>query len=146
MKITRVALVLALLLPGTLFAATKEQKVRQLLVLTGAGNLGVQVIDGLMGNMKQALPNVPAEFWTEFRKSVKPSEMIDLVVPIYAKHLEESDIDELIRFYGSPTGKRFVAQQPLILQDSMMAGQKWGEALAQRALDTLQKKGYVPKS
>jgi len=146
MKITRVALVLALLLPGTLFAATKEQKVRQLLVLTGAGNLGVQVIDGLMGNMKQALPNVPAEFWTEFRKSVKPSEMIDLVVPIYAKHLEESDIDELIRFYGSPTGKRFVAQQPLILQDSMLAGQKWGEALAERALDKLQKKGYVPKS
>lgn len=118
--------------------ATKEEQVRELLVLLRAGEMGVQVVDGMIGSMKEALPSVPEEYWTKFRQQVKASDLVDLLVPVYAKHLEAADVEGLIRFYRSPTGQRFLDKQPVILQESMAIGQKWGEQLAAKAIKDIQ--------
>lgn len=120
--------------------ATKEARVRELLVVMRAGDMGVQMVDGMIGAMKEAMPAAPAEFWTSFRNRVKPDELVDMLVPIYANNLEPADVEELIRFYGSPAGQRFLDRQPAIMQQSMVVGQKWGERLATEALAELQKK------
>jgi hypothetical protein len=62
-----------------------------------------------------------------------------MVVPIYDKHLSEQDIKSVIAFYETPAGKRFVKVLPQLTQESMVAGQKWGMALAQKVVDRLQK-------
>src|SRR4051794_13558331 len=93
-------------------AATMHAKTRRLLELTGASKLGMQVIDEMMRNFKESLPNVPDEFWTSFRAKVKPDDLVDMVVPIYEKHLTEEDVDGLIAFFNSPVGRRFVEKQP----------------------------------
>lgn len=120
--------------------ATKEARVRELLVVMRAGDMGVQMVDGMIGAMKEAMPGAPTEFWTSFRNRVKPGELVDMLVPIYANNLEPADVEELIRFYRSPTGQRFLEKQPVIMQQSMVVGQKWGEKLATEALAELQKK------
>jgi len=120
-------------------APTKEQRVRELLTLMRAGDMGVQVIDQMIAAMKESVPQAPEEFWTKFRSKVKATELVDLLVPVYANNLEAADIEELIRFYSSPAGQRFLSKQPVILQESMKIGQTWGEKIATQAIEELQK-------
>ncbi len=120
--------------------------VRQLLDLTGGGELGVQALDGILSQMRAALPQVPAVFWEEFRAQVSADELLALVVPIYSKHLTQADAEALVTFWSSPLGRRFAAKQPQIFQESMQAGQQWGMELAQKAMAKLKEKGYdVPE-
>jgi uncharacterized protein len=146
----RISLALFLVCASTLVAqpapeSAKAGKARQLLVAMKAGDMGVAVIDNMIASMKRSMPDVPSEFWTSFRKQVHASDLMDMVVPIYVKNIEEADLDELLRFYTSPSGQRFVAKQGLIMQEAMTAGQAWGQQLAQKAIEELQAKGYGPK-
>lgn len=140
----KLALAVALLLSALPIlaqeAATKEQKARRLLTLMKVDEVAIQMIDGMMPSLKTMAPTVPESFWAEFRKQIKGDEFIDLIVPVYTRHLEASDLDELIRFYSSPVGQRFLAKQAVILQESMAAGEQWGALIAGKASEQLQKK------
>lgn len=125
--------------------SVKARKARQLLVAMKAGDMGVAVIENMVASMKTSMPDVPSEFWTSFRKQVHAGDLLDMVVPIYVKNIDEADIDELLRFYSSPAGQRFISKQGLIMQEAMAAGQAWGQQLAQKAIEELQAKGYGPK-
>ena len=136
-----VVVVLTLSLPAAAqeAAPSKEQRARQLLVLMRTGDMGLQIIDNMIDAMKAAMPQAGEEFWPAFRKKAKDTDFVDMLVPVYAKNLESADIDELIRFYSSPAGQRFLDRQPVIMQESMAIGQKWGEQLATQAIQELQK-------
>jgi len=55
--------------------------------------------------------------------SVMPlDEMENAIVAIYQRHLSKADVDEMIRFYSSPTGQKLIHEQPRIMQESMQAG------------------------
>jgi uncharacterized protein len=49
-------------------------------------------------------------------------EMENAIVAIYQRHLTKTDVEEMIRFYSSPVGKKLVQEQPQIMQESMQAG------------------------
>ncbi len=139
-RLVAAAIVVMVLVPvGASGQETKEGKVRELLTLMRVSDMSVQMLDGMMAAMRGAMPQVNEEFWTAFRAEVKTDEFINLLVPIYASNFEEADLDGLIQFYRSPVGKRLVEKQPLILQQSMAVGQKWGEQLAERAMQQLNK-------
>src|SRR6266568_3956440 len=95
----------------------KQKDIRKLLKITGSGELGTQVMSQMVGSMKKAMPQVPEKFWGDFLKEVRT--------------------DELIRFYESPTGKKFVSVLPKITQESMVVGEKWGRELAERVIKKL---------
>jgi hypothetical protein len=116
----------------------KQKDIRKLLKMTGSGELGAQVMAQMLGNMKQSMPNVPEKFWTDFMKDVRTEELVDLIVPIYDRNLTHEDIKELIKFYDSPTGKKFVSVLPKITQESMGVGEKWGRELAEKVIKKLQ--------
>ena len=142
-RLTLVAVLLAF--AATAFAQdtaapTKEQKVRRLLVLMKVGDLGVQMANGMIESMKTSSPEVPAEFWDSFMKKVSGDELIDMLIPVYIRNIEEADVDALLTFYSSPAGQRFIAKQPKILEESMSVGQDWGAKLAQKVIEELQQK------
>ena len=116
----------------------KQKDIRKLLDITGSGKLGTQVMTQMIGNMKKAMPQVPETFWANFMKEVHTDELIDLIVPVYDRNLTQSDVTELIRFYESPTGKKFVSVLPKITQESMGVGEQWGRELAMRVMVKLQ--------
>ena len=89
---------------------------------------------------KKMMPQIPEDFWTDFRNEVNAKELTDLVVPIYAKHFSHDEIKQLIAFYNTPIGKKLVALQPQIMQESMAAGQKWGNKIGQRVMKKLQER------
>lgn len=92
----------------------------------------------MVGSMKKAMPQVPEKFWADFMKDVRTEELIDLIVPIYDRNLTQDDVKDLIRFYESPTGKKFVSVLPKITQESMVVGEKWGREMAERVIKKLQ--------
>ncbi len=53
---------------------------------------------------------------------------------------------EVSNFYKGPTGQKFVAQLPGIMQETMAFGQQFGQQLAgelqQRMMEELRKKGH----
>lgn len=47
-------------------------------------------------------------------------ELVDNVYyPIYSKYFHVSDIEEIIKFYESPVGQKFVSMSPILMQESV---------------------------
>lgn len=117
-----------------------DDSIRELMNKTGAGDLGVQMMSHLVPALKQMIPDAPEEFWEDFMKRVDPNDLIDRTIPIYKKHFSEEDIRAVIEFYDTPVGKKFIKAQPMIVQESSVAGQAWGRELAQQVIDEYEAK------
>lgn len=122
----------------------KRDDIRKLLFLTGAGNLGKQVMTQMIGQFKRQNANIPEAFWKEFSEGISTDDLIELTIPVYDKHLSHDDIKGLIKFYQSPVGKKLIQVQPLIVNDSMQIGARWGQEVAKKAIENLRAKGLVP--
>lgn len=102
-------------------------------------------ITQMMGSFKGMYTSVPDEIWTEFEKEFSTTSMDDLVTllaPVYEKHLTEADLNDVIKFYSTPAGKKLAEKTPGIMQDSMAAGQTWGMKIAEKIQAKLKEKGY----
>jgi hypothetical protein len=123
----------------------KRADVRRLLELVGAGDLGKQVMTQMINQFRTAHPQVPQRFWTDFASEINADEILELSVPAYEKHLTHEEIKQLIAFYESPVGKKLIQVQPQIVQDSMIAGQKWGQDLGRKVMQRLIDEGLQPR-
>jgi hypothetical protein len=125
---------------------TYKSSLKRLLQVSGSEVAYKGVLIQMTSLFKQQQPTVPAEFWDEFLAEANKdsfNQLINLILPIYRKHLAETDLVELITFYETPVGKKFAEKTPLITQESMLAGQEWGKQIGQHVLDKLKAKGYV---
>ncbi len=120
----------------------KTADIKTLLTLTKSGELAVSMMQEMLNSYRQGLPQVPEEFWTKFAKKVKTEDLVEMLVPIYDRHLTHSEVTSLIEFFQSPVGKKLVSVQPEIMKESMQVGQAWGEKLANEVTAELQKQGY----
>jgi hypothetical protein len=118
--------------------AAKRQDIRKLLEVTGSAKLGQQVLAQMVQTFKSSNPKVPEEFWDQVMKEFDSGTMIDLVVPVYEKHLTHEDVKGMLAFYESPLGQKLIAVTPAITQESMQAGQQWGLEIARRIQQRLE--------
>jgi hypothetical protein len=74
----RIIIVIVLFASSSLFAAeSKSDDIRLLLELTGAAKLGIQIMDQMIGMVKQNMPDVPEKFWSDVMKEVKVDDLIN---------------------------------------------------------------------
>lgn len=118
--------------------AAKEKKVRQLLDLTGSGKMGEQVIARLIMQFER-MPQLPDGYIAKFKELAKPEDLIDLIVPIYARNIDEKDLDGVIQFFKTDIGKRWMEAQAKIQRESVAANQTWTRDLHKRIMKALQK-------
>lgn len=126
-------------------AGPKDGKIQKLLAVTGAAQLGTQMADAMlvqiMPLLRQANPGLPSQAWEvfgdEMRKEFKASEpqFLAAVTPIYDRNFTEAELDDLLAFYGTSTGKKAIAVMPRLMQESMMSGQQVGAEVGRRAAD-----------
>lgn len=116
--------------------APSEEKVRKLLELTGAAELGDQMMAGMLERF-QAMPGMDPAFLKRFRERARPASLIELIIPIYQRHLDEKTVDAAIAFYDSPEGRALTKVQPQIMQEAMAAGAVWGRKLAQEVMEEM---------
>ena len=70
----------------------------------------------------------------------------EAIAIIYANNFTAEELRQVIAFYRLPAGQKFLQQMPVIAQQSMAMGQKFGESLMNdlqgRMKDELRKRGH----
>jgi hypothetical protein len=57
----------------------------------------------------------------EIANSFPVDEIMEDMIPVYQKHLTKKDVDAMIAFYSSPTGKKLLREMPAISAEGMQA-------------------------
>ncbi len=121
---------------------SKREAIRRLLNITGTPELGMRIAERIVENIKRSHPDVPDKFWNEFEEEMTRDEFIGIIVPLYDEHFSQDEIQELITFFKTDVGQKYVENLPELSTQSMQAGRRWGQKLGQRIVDKLQAKGY----
>lgn len=127
----------------------KEARIRELMDLTGAKNLGQQLIEAGMEQFRSSVldsqPDNPRAkqfvdaFISRFQKHFDSSALNDRLIPIYDKYLTTEDVNGLLEYYRSPLGRRMLKALPDVARDSQAAGYALGQQAAQDTMEELKK-------
>ncbi len=115
-----------------------ESVARQLIETSGADQFGSRVIEQMVGLQQKRMPDIPDQFWENFKAGANPDDLVRLIVPIYVKHLSVEEMRALIDFYKSPAGQTLLKKLPLITSETMNAGRQWGAELRMEMTKKLQ--------
>ena len=86
-------------------------------------------------SIKASRPDLPPELFVVLEEEVKAvieenmSDLGSYIVSIYNKHYSQAEIRGLIEFYQTDLGQKNIQIMPVLMQESMSAGQQWGQAL-----------------
>ncbi len=99
-------------------------------VLEAAGTVET-IVAAMRANLpaqRMANPQIPAEFWTRFEARLVDElpQLIDSIAVLYAAKFTQQELDGLLAFYQSPTGRRLRELQPVLVTESSAIGQRWG--------------------
>ena len=122
-----------------------KKALTEMMAVSGAKATYNSVINQMVANFKEDKPEIPVEVWDKFGVAFTEkatSDIVDLILPIYQKHLTEEDLKNLTIFYKSPTGSKMARETPFIMQESMQAGRVWGTKIAQEFIQKLKDEGY----
>ena len=125
----------------------KEARIRELMELTGAKDLGEQLIAAGMEQFRSSVqdsqPNNPRAkqfvdaFVVRFQKHFDPDSLTERVIPIYDKYLTADDLKGLLDYYHSPLGQRMLKTLPEVTRESQAAGFALGQKAAQETMEEL---------
>ncbi|MBL7698646.1 MAG: DUF2059 domain-containing protein [Chitinophagaceae bacterium] len=134
-----------ILISATAFSQTpaKTEKIKKFMEASGYSKVLNQTLSSMFDLYERSYPAVASEFWTEFKKDIKLDDLEKLMVPIYDKYFNETDLDALIVFYSSPAGIKVRDVQPLIVKDATAAGADWGRTVGEKVIQRLKEKGYT---
>lgn len=137
-------------------AASSVQLGRDIVEASGA----TRAFDGVVPSIMQQTANVFTQQNPDLQKEIVGSlktlsgefekrkvEVVDIVARVYATRFSETELKEILNFYRSPTGKKFVVQLPSILEESYQKTQEWGGKLSEEIVIKLRadmkKKGHT---
>ena len=121
-----------------------KQTLKKMFEVSGSEAAYKSAISQMFAMFKQSqqVPaNVMAELEQDFMKT-SMDELVDMLAPVYHKHMTRDDLMKLIEFYETPVGVKFAQKTPLIMQESMQIGQEWGMKIGQEFEKRLKEKGY----
>ncbi len=121
----------------------KDELIVKLIDVQGTTETFKTVIKNMIELQKEQTPYLTNEFWEEISTEACKNDFMELknlLKPIYAKYYSNEQLQDMISFYESETGKYLVEIQPTIINESMNAGAVWGENLGimiyQKILET----------
>jgi uncharacterized protein len=126
--------------PGAIAAA------KELLEIKGASRMFEPVINGVVVTVKnnflqtnpslvKDLNEVAAQLQTEF--APRRAEVLNDFASLYAQRFSEQELKETVAFYKTPTGKKFVAEEPLVIDQGLQRAQAWSQKLAEEVLSRM---------
>lgn len=115
--------------------ATKED-VQKYLEVMHSRDMMTKMIDAMSKPMHQMMherylkdkDKLPPDFEERMNKSLDDymksfpfEEMLQAMIPAYQKHFTKGDMDGLVAFYSSPTGRKVIQELPAITAEAMQA-------------------------
>jgi len=138
--------ILLLTLPLSILAADTDQipaplraDILQLIDMTGGAHMGQlfgnAIAQQIINNLQASHPNISPKAFTIIKEETgnmlaDPSinkQLIEMLVPIYAKYYTDADVRQMIAFYKTPLGQKIIQNNPAIAQASMLNGEQWGK-------------------
>lgn len=125
---------------------TKVRLIRQLVTKARLTDQAVQAIEQQLPAQRAANPRVPAAFWDRFldQARARRGELEEGYVTLYDRHFTAAEIRELLAFYDSPIGRRFLEVQPVLMREGIALGQEWGSRIGADVGRTLSAEGAQP--
>jgi hypothetical protein len=145
----------ALFAAGSIASAIEKEsetnhlaRARHLMEISGSTEMGLQMADllsaQLFAAMQQSDPTLPeavhevisrvASDLVKERSGVLFAE----IAPLYVRYFSVAEIDEMIRFYESPTGQKVVKVMPNLMQESFLISQSWAIGLQPELMSRLE--------
>lgn len=164
MKSRFILLFLLLVLIGQVAVADeltseKTQDIKSLMNVTGgiakqfAAASSQQIFQALKTSRSEipdrALAVIEKELIALFEEKMAAPGLMEKVISIYDKYYTHEEIRELLAFYQSPVGKKALITMPIVVNESLLAGQIGGQTLGpemkKRVIAALEKEGLAPK-
>jgi hypothetical protein len=80
------------------------------------------------------------------KMSARVKELEDAVIVVYASNFSAAELRDLTAFYKSPTGQKLLQKTPFVTQQTIAAGQKFGQTAGAEAqkemMEQLRNKGH----
>jgi uncharacterized protein len=119
-----------------------EATVRELLAATGSADMGKKMLDNMFAVFRKDMKDSKADsFFERMAAEINMNTLVEMIVPVYQKHYTEDELRAVIGFYKTPNGKKMLEKSPLVMQESMEIGQKWGREIAEKVMDRMEKEG-----
>ncbi len=142
---------LMLAVPGLAFAqaqpsAAQIQVARDVVEASGAARAFDPLIRGILQSAINAFVPQNPDLQKPIVESVQTiapsfekrrSEITDILARVYAAKFTEAELKELLVFYRSTIGKKFVAEQPALLEESFRRTQEWSGKISEEVVAAL---------
>ncbi len=83
--------------------------------------------ENLIRIFEDIINQAPVEKQKELRDILKTDEIIEVIIPVYAKNFTADELKELITFYKSPAGAKNLKLTPVLMNQVMQASGKYFE-------------------
>ena len=137
------------------YATPPEKRSDIIKLLKISGTIGIankmavyasnQIIDVWQKNKKELTPRA-IEIIREQMSAVINEQVSDeqsffsYFIPIYDKYYTHSEIKGLVSFYESELGRKTIKVMPSLMNECMVAGEKWGQSIAPIAVERIIKR------
>ncbi len=128
---------------------------REVVVARGAGSMMEPLVRGVIETVKNSFvptnPNLTRELndvATTLHKELdgKSSEVLEQMARAYATRFTEQELKDLLVFYKTPLGQKFIREEPNAIEDGLKRAQQWADTFADtvmaRMRNEMQKKGH----
>ena len=135
-------------------SATQLSLAREVAVGTGMVRSFDAMAEPLLGQLQQmnvTRPEIQQDL-NQVVEMLRPEvdlqkqQMINTAARIFAERFTEAELRDIVTFYKSPTGQKFVEQQPLVLDDIVRELAVWTQNVSEyvmvRARAEMAKKGH----
>jgi|SRR5690606_15997708 len=123
---------------GTEIDPRKDAIIRETLEVTGAFDLGRQMMARMTELEKQGKSKQVQDAIDRLAARMDPAELVDEIVVIYDRHFTLAELTDILAFYKSETGRKMLAEMPALLKESMDLGADWSQRKAQELRQELE--------
>ena len=112
-------------------APASAAQLRRLLAATGEEKLVREMSAEMLASARSAAESAAKATGTAVQglsvieAAYEPGKLMDIVGSVYARHFSAAEIDEMLRFWEGPTGKRLAGLQPQIVEETREALTRW---------------------
>lgn len=136
--------------------ATQMQLARDILKTSGEAKALEPLIPSVMQqaftnfvqqnpDLQKPLVDTMTALQPEFMK-LQP-EVVDIMTTSMASHFTEAELKDILAFYNTTTGKKYVAEMPNVIRESLAAAREWASKLSDRIVarvrEEMKKKGHT---
>jgi hypothetical protein len=89
-----------------------------------------------------APPYLPNSVWEDMSKTFASYDLLGEMIPIYQRHISREDMDAILAFYRTDSGRRLLEAQPAMVAEAQATfpsvGRRLGQEVAARHMEEIQ--------